>query len=652
MAPSRRKPARRKKNAKKGLHPALAMAIRILVVIFIYSVSRLIFWLFNFHYFQELGGRDLLRIFFHGIAFDLSAVLAINIPFIFLYILPFRFRYNRAFKRVADILFYAVNVFGLMASFVDLIYFRFTLKRLTRDIFSYLGSGGDFSMLMPQFIKDFWPVLICWILLSALLVWACMKARIKEDQPRGRDSSSSLIIGVLVFLVAAAVTFLGIRGGFQKEAIGLRTPSRYVSAKYYPLITNTPFTLVHSFGEKAIVEKRFYASEKELAGIYTPYHPGNTDTLCPLNVVILVMESLSKEHIGAMNRDLANGSYGGYTPFLDSLIGESRVYTAFANGKTSIQGIPTILTGIPALLDQPIVQSPYVHNRVAGLAALLKPYGYRTAFFHGGDNGIMDFSVFLPKLGFDRYYGRTEYADDKDYDGSWGIYDEEFLGFTAKMIHEMKPPFLAVFFSLSSHHPYGLPGKYRHQFEKGSLPVQQVVRYADYSLAGFFHSVRHEEWFFNTLFVITADHTSEGYFPYYTSHVGQYAVPLIFYKPGGGLRGIRAEIAQQTDIVPSVLGFLGYPEPFIAFGNDLFNDNADHFSVNYLTGTYTLIRDGYSLEFDGERTTSLFNLKKDPLQLHNLAGKEPNKQEPLEAFLKAYLQQYNNRMIENRLIVD
>lgn len=62
-----------------------------------------------------------------------------------------------------------------------------------------------------------------------------------------------------------------------------------------------------------------------------------------------------------------------------------------------------------------------------------------------------------------------------------------------------------------------------------------------------------------------------------------------------------------------------------------------------------MIKDGYLLEFDGIKTTALFDLRKDKMQKNNLAGKNLPVVKSLEKFLKAYLQQYNNRLIENRL---
>jgi phosphoglycerol transferase MdoB-like AlkP superfamily enzyme len=653
MPISRRKPTSKKSSRSKGLPIPVVAAIRLAMVLGFFSVSRILFWLFNLQYFSDLGTGELFRLFLRGILFDISALLTINLPYILLVFIPFRFRSGKFYMRGTGILFYAVNIVALMVNLIDTVYFRFTLKRLTVDIFRYLGVGGDFGALVPQFIKDFWPVMAVWIALSVLLVWLCTRVRAESSSGRSKGNRSGYyVIQSILFLLAVAIAVIGIRGGIGKETISFRTAARYAPAKSMPLLINTPFSLVVSFNDDPVKQEKFFKTEKELAAVYTPLHPATSDTLQPLNVMILILESFSREHIGALNRDLADGTYEGYTPFLDSLIGESLTFKAFANGKTSIQGVPSILSGIPTLMDQPMVQSPYAGNKMTGIAGLLKPYGYSTAFFHGGTNGIMSYDTYMPGIGFDRYYGRSEYGNDKDYDGKWGIHDEEFLQFMAKKVSAMPQPFVVAFFSLSSHHPYEVPGKYRHQFKKGNLPIQQVVRYADFSLAQFFHSIRHENWFFNTLFVITADHTSEGYYPWYHSHAGQYAIPLIFYKPGSRLKGISNEIAQQTDVMPSVLGYLGYNKSYIAFGNNLFDDRQERFSIQYLSGIYTLIRDGYSIESDGVRTTALFDLKKDPLQHNNLAGKGIPEQARQELFLKAYLQQYNNRMIENRLMVE
>ncbi len=629
--------------------------LKVLLVLVLLFLSRILFYVFNLGYFSNLALPEALRLFVIGLRFDLSAALIINAPFILMNTVPFKFRYNRIYQGIANGYFYLINSFALMTNFGDTIYFRFTLKRLTGDIFQYFGVGGDFQVLVPQFILDFWYVALIWILFVAILIFVGTRFSVTSSgtKQKGIDFKF-LIINTFVFLVICTISVVGIRGGLQLRPIGLVTAGNYTSAKNMPLVLNSPFSIAKTINKETLKTITVYKKESDLNKVYNPVHQGNSTGFKRLNVMIIMLESVSSEHIGSLNRSLEDGRYQGFTPFLDSLIRHSMYFDAFANGKTSIQGIPAILSAIPSLMNESFTQSGYAAGKFTSIAGLLKPRGYTTAFFHGGTNGTMGFDSYTKLVGFDNYYGRTEYNNEKDYDGKWGIRDEEFYQFTAKTLNGTKQPFVAAFFSLSSHHPYHVPGKYVNIFRSGKLPIQKSVMYADFSLAKFFHTVKHMPWYRNTLFVITADHTSEGYYPYYQSDVGQYAIPLLFFKPGSELKGRSAVIAQQTDIMPTVLNYLGFDKSYLAFGGDLFDtiSNRQHFSIHYISGLYGLMKDGYYLEFNGSRSTALFNIGKDPLQKNNLVGREKEVQGRLEHFIKAYIQQYNNRLIENRMTVD
>jgi phosphoglycerol transferase MdoB-like AlkP superfamily enzyme len=631
----------------------IVLFMKLLVVLLLFFLSRIFFYLFNLSYFSGVGFLDLMKLFFFGGRFDITAILIINLPIIVLYALPFRFRYKKGYQIVANGYFYVINIVGLMANFIDLIYFRFTLKRTTADIFSYLGVGGDFNKLIPQFLKDFWYVLVIWLLFIVILVWLSRRFRVKEPGGKGKGGEFTFyFVNGLLFIATMAIAVIGIRGGLQLRPISLITAGNYTSAKYFPLILNTPFSIAKSFGKETLKTEKYFTSEKELAEVYTPVHKPKSKEFLKSNVMIIILESVSLEHIGSLNKDLENGEYRGYTPFLDSLISQSLVFKGFANGKTSIQGIPSILSGIPSLMNESYIQSPYSANKIHGLAGLLKSKGYTSAFFHGGTNGTMGFDSYTKLTGFDHYYGRSEYNNEKDYDGKWGIRDEEFFQFTCHKLDQLSQPFFGALFSLSSHHPYYVPGKYSHIFRKGNLPIQESIMYTDFSLREFFKTAGKSKWFDNTLFVITADHSSEGYYPYYQSSVGQYATPFIFYKHGSELKGFPGEVVQQTDIMPSVLDYLGYDQDFIAFGTSVFDTSAPRFSIHYISGIYGLIMNGYLLEYDGSRSTSFYDLSADKLQKNNLISKNLPEMKKMEKFIKAYIQQYNNRFIENRLTAD
>jgi phosphoglycerol transferase MdoB-like AlkP superfamily enzyme len=633
----------------------VVLLLKLSLVLTLLFLSRIIFYACNLGYFSNVGLLEAMRLFFIGIRFDLSALLIINAPFIVMNTLPVTFRYNRIYQVFANIYFYLINSFALMTNFGDTIYFRFTLKRLTADIFNYMGVGGDFDKLIPQFIRDFWYILLIWLLFVAVLIYVGTRfAVVFQGAKRKGFDPKYFIVNTVVFAVAMVATVIGVRGGLQLRPISLVTAGNYTSAKNLPLLLNTPFSIARTINKETLKTLTYYKKESDLEKVYTPIHQGSQAGFKQFNVMVIILESISREHIGSLNHSLDGGRYQGFTPFLDSLIRHSLYFDAFANGKTSIQGIPAVLSGIPSLMNESFIQSSYAAGKFSSIASLLKAKGYTTAFFHGGTNGTMGFDSYTRLVGFDNYYGRSEYNNEKDYDGKWGIRDEEFFQFTAKAINGLKQPFAAAFFSLSSHHPYYVPAKYINIFRKGKLPIQQSVMYADHSLAEFFHTARHMPWFKNTLFVITADHTSEGYYPYYQSDIGQYAIPLLFFKPGSDLQGKPTVIAQQTDVLPTVMSYLGYDKNYLAFGSDLLDSNstAAYFSIHYISGFYGLMKGGYYLESNGTKSTALYNMVKDQLQANNLIGKEIEVQKGMEVFLNAYLQQYNNRLIENRLMVD
>ena len=70
-----------------------------------------------------------------------------------------------------------------------------------------------------------------------------------------------------------------------------------------------------------------------------------------------------------------------------------------------------------------------------------------------------------------------------------------------------------------------------------------------------------------------------------------------------------------------------------------------------MNDTYQIIRGDYAMQFDGKSILALYNYKKDPLLKQNLMQREPIKSKEMETFLKAVIQQYNNRMINNKLTV-
>ena len=223
-----------------------------------------------------------------------------------------------------------------------------------------------------------------WIGFAAILIFLCYKVKVKSPSAKGSEVQYYLVQSV-IFLLAGFLTVIGIRGGFQLRPISIITAGNYASTKNVPFLLNTPFTIAKSIGHESLKQLNYYKSESELEKIYTPEHKGATGSFQPLNVMIIIMESFSREHIGSLNRTLEGGKYIGFTPFLDSLIRQGFYFDAYANGKTSITGVPSVLSGIPALMDESFIQSKYASDQITGIGGLLKSKGIRNRILPRGD---------------------------------------------------------------------------------------------------------------------------------------------------------------------------------------------------------------------------------------------------------------------------
>ena len=373
--------------------------------------------------------------------------------------------------------------------------------------------------------------------------------------------------------------------------------------------------------------------------------------------MILIVESFGREYIGGYNKWLDGGKYKGYTPFVDSLMQHSQTFLySYCNGRKSIDGMPSILSSIPMFVE-PFFLTPASMNDVSGIAGELKNKGYYSAFFHGAENGSMGFQAFARKTGFIDYFGRTEYDADKrfggnkDFDGMWAIWDEPFLQFFATKMSEFKQPFVSAVFTASSHHPYKIPEKYKDIYKEEGISIHKCIRYTDNALRLFFEKAKKQPWYNNTLFVITSDHTNLSDHAYYQTDLGGFCSPIIFFDPSGDMKpGMRNAIAQQIDIMPTVLSYLGYDRKYVAFGCDLLTTkDEDTWAVNYLNGIYQYVKGDWLLQFDGKKSKALYRFRTDLLLKDNLLSKEPKIAADMEHQVKAIIQSYMTRMVNNQL---
>lgn len=643
-------------NWNRNIYWALVRSL--VVVMVLYSVSRIGFYLFNTSFFPNLTFQRFVIIMGGGLRFDLSATLYSNSLFILLMILPFTFRFRNWYKNMVKWIFIITNSIAFAANTADFIYYRFTLRRTTLSFLNQFENETNFGKLLFQFVFDYWYATLFFVFLVTLLVIAFN--RISYDGPQQPNKWKFYGYGVVAFALCIGLFIGGARGGFRESTrpITLSNAAAYVKEpREINLVLNTPFALMRTAKANVISKVNYFSSEEELNKVFNPVKiPRDTLPFQRKNVVVLILESFSKEFIGAYNKELEGGKYKGYAPFLDSLIGVSHAFQySMANGRKSIDAMPSVICSIPSI-EVPYVLSHYSGNKINSLPSLLRNKGYYSAFFHGAPNGSMGFDAFANLSGFDGYFGKDEYEDTyratDDFDGIWGIWDEKFLQYFATKMNSFKQPFYTTVFTVSSHHPYNLPSEYENVFKGGPKPVHRTIQYTDMALRKFFAKASKMPWFNNTLFVLTADHASaEIQFQEYNSPSGYFAVPIIFYEPGSSPLPMKNEIVQQADILPTVLGNLHFDEPYVSFGRDVFGDE-EPFVFNYLNNTYQAFMGDYFLQFDGTKSIGLYNFKTDKTISNNLLASRPEVVSKMELRLKAFIQQYNNRMVDDKLTVE
>ena len=637
---------------KDTLHPLGSVLRNLVLLLLIYTLCRVVFFLENRALFIGVDGALLSRMMRGGLRFDLSALMFTNSVYMLLALLPVRARNTKAWQAVTKGVFVIPNFTAFAIDLADSVYFPFSSRRTTCTVFKEFGGDSNLGGIFLHEAATHWYLVLLGAAILLALIRFYAAPRVREPFGwKGYLAHTVLFVAVLYPIVG------GMRGGFGTDV----RPIALNDAKLYcedPLQTavvlNTAFSMYKTIEAKEFPQPEWFATEEEARAEFDPVHVPDAEAgFQSRNVVVIVLESFSAAYSSFLT-EWQGDPHEGYMPFLDSLMQESLVFRhSFAHDKISISALPAVMTGIPMVIE-PYFLTPYANDRLRGLATeLVENEGYASAFYHGAQRQSLGLAGFAESVGFRQQFSRESYGDESDYDGTWGIWDEPFFQYFKKGLDDLPKPFVASIFSLSSHHPYRVPAQYEDELPDGRIPMHKCVAYTDQALRKVFAACSREEWYRNTLFVITGDHTNRIDIPSYSGPVGDRLIPIIFFTPDGSLKGKRNGIAQQTDIQPTVLGYLGYGHPHVSFGVDLLTTPDEETFAFYQWGdVYHFVQDGYLLRFDGEKVLGLYRFAGDMLLEHNLLDGNPEAEAVaarMERRLKAYLQQLLGRIVQDRL---
>lgn len=622
---------------------------RLLLAYVFYFIVRVLFFIYNYSLLKVNSIGAFFELAYYGLAFDTTAILYANSLFIVLSIIPIWYNTTKGYQKFLTYVYFTLNLIAFATNFIDFIYYKYIFSRTTVAVYSVLENETNKANMFFRFLVSYWHVYLAFVICAFTWIYLYKKVKVQEQVPSSKIKYFTF--STIAFIITGILVVGGIRGDFKKSTrpINMIDANRYVKQpQHADIVLNTPFSIIRTINQTSF--KKVNLVDSTLVNQY--FKPKKQYANFPEsrpNIVLFITESYGREYLGSFNKDMNIPNYKGYTPFIDSLAQHSLIYTnAYANGRKSIHGMSSILSGIPTFKDA-FTSSPYAKQKIQSIVSILNELGYDTSFFHGAPNGSMGFLGFSNILGFDHYYGKTEFNNDDEFDGSWGIWDEPFFHFMKETLDKKKTPFFSTIFTVSSHEPYTVPEKYNDKFPDGDIAIHKCVGYTDYAFKKFFEEAKKMPWYKNTIFIITADHGNLKYYDEYKKILNRDAVPILIFKPNSDLVGVNKNLAQQIDIYPTIMDLIGYKKPFRSWGRSLVGDKEiEPFVVEHNAGTYQLQMGKYICNFDGKNVIGYYDINDKGLE-HNLITKKTPEMEKVGEACKAFVQDYMEKIIDQKL---
>jgi phosphoglycerol transferase MdoB-like AlkP superfamily enzyme len=648
----------------------LRLIKQLLWILFIYTILRFEFLAWNWtHWYSEFSFKDLVMSFVYGLRFDLSIIVTLSSVLVVAALLPWPGVTKQVKSGTITVSLALLHSPFIIFNALDVEFINFVGRRFSTDsLFLTNEIGGKCWALF----QTYWLLILFNFLLYALFLFGhfcwclrCLKMpNITNDFLGQKFKRFFLSLGIILLAVVFA------RGGVQKKPLSIAHITTDLNPKLVQLSLNSSFTFLQSARKSSLKMIHYFSSIKEvkslLNGSRAPQESYSFDFLKSnaqkTNVMIIILESFNYEYF-----DKRNTGEESLTPFLLKLAKQGLFFkNAYAGGRRSIEAPVSIFMGIPSLMDEPFVTSQYSTVETPKIIRSFKDQGYSSSFFHGGQNGTMFFNETALRVGFEKYFGASEYPNSKDSDEVWGIWDEPFFNWVGWQLKTLPKPFITSLFTLSSHHPFKVPIQYDGKFPKGTSEIHQTIAYTDYSLEKFFHSIESEPWYKNTLFIITADHTSKSVAPEFNHDLGGFRIPLILYKSGAVWpKDIDTdEPVQQIDILPTLSEIAAaannssspssrssppQPSPPL-LARSLFR-KGQRSALLYLDNRYWLVKKDMALKLENDQITT-FSLSKNHLKLTKISDKNSFPQQNnllLQNELKASIQYFNNSLITSDL---
>ena len=440
----------------------------------------------------------------------------------------------------------------------------------------------DYLIYPTEVVTNIWESYpVVWVVLGMVVLTTAIVSALRRTIARGLRHSMRFPqrlawlggFSMLLVLLTAAVSPSTTRVSSDR-ALNEIASNGFYSFWQALLGIDAPYAGLYATADDATIFARLRALLSEPATDDASWHAASTERRVralvaprPLNVVVVLEESLGSEFIGVLHpRDTS------FTPEFDALSTQGTLLThAYSTGNRTIRALEATTSSLPPLPGIATVRRPQSESLFT-LPGVLRAQGYQTRFIYGGRAMFDGMGRYMLHNGIDRVIEQSDFPKDA-YKTAWGVADEMiFDRALAEMdtMHATGKPFYALVLSVSNHRPYLYP-KGRIAADPEKKWRVNAVQYADWALGRFVRDARTHAFFDNTLFVLMGDH---GARVYGASEIPlpSYEVPVLFYAPGIVAAGRRINtLSSSLDIPPTVLGLLGASYETKFFGHDLFH---------------------------------------------------------------------------------
>jgi phosphoglycerol transferase MdoB-like AlkP superfamily enzyme len=605
----------------------------------VFTVSRAAFVISILSRLEGTTTGEILHSLFAGFFLDLSTIayfIAIPLLLSILYFIT-RIRWivaiTNIFVSILIVLYCLITVGELC------LYTEWKTKLNLQALIHFTHPAEVFQTASLKLTVLFFSLSIFFSVIYILLYYR--RFALKQHKIRGLPILQRILFGLIVFASLLALDIIMLRGGLK--AIPISESDAYFS-KHRMLndaAVNSVWSLGHNIMDYSTHQKinpYIFMTDAEAKAIMkdmisAPYDSTEEIlTTAKPNVVFIILESFTAYSIPA---------FGGnpYCMFIDSLAREGIAFTkCYAAGYVSDQGIPALLSAYPSA---PHLAAINQTNKSVNLPCInkdLKLLGYNSGFYFGGQLNYGNIKSYLFNMQFDEIKEQNDYHEKAD-EGKLGIHDGSMQKIFLREVNHSKPPFLACWFTLSSHSPYDIPTGIKPVTTHRQNAFVNTMIYTDNAVKDFITEARKEEWFKNTLFVIVADHSHENHRDFDFEEAEFHHIPFLLYgeviKPE--FRGRKIDkVCSQLDIVPTLLRQLQVKADAYPFGKNILNPASNSFAYfYYFTGTGVINNNCYAT-YNSEKDELVRTDCKDSLEI--LKIKKLN-----HAFLQTQFEDYLSR---------